>query len=123
MPSLNHLILSTLFAPANSLVQNGINLAFARLLLEKKCNVIFADITLRPEAREVLHQYANRTPRAVFQETDVTEWPQLERLFRVADATFGGVDIVCPGAGVAEPVGVDATDWETLINQISLGIR
>ncbi|KAL8762845.1 MAG: hypothetical protein Q9184_001231 [Pyrenodesmia sp. 2 TL-2023] len=85
---------------------SGINLAFARLLLSKQCNVLFADLALRPEAKEVVvaHSSASRSPaRAVFQETDVREWPQLERMFRTAIEEFGGVDIVCPGAGVYEP--------------------
>jgi 3-hydroxybutyrate dehydrogenase len=43
--------------------------------------------------------------KAAFQETDVTEWKQLERMFSVAETHFGAVDIVVPGAGVYEPVG------------------
>lgn len=42
--------------------------------------------------------------RAVFQKTDVTDWAQLERMFEVAEREFGEIDIVCPGAGVYEPV-------------------
>ncbi|KAL8874592.1 MAG: hypothetical protein Q9174_000119, partial [Haloplaca sp. 1 TL-2023] len=85
---------------------SGINLAFARLLLRKHCNVVFADLALRPEAKEVVdaHSSASRSPaRAVFQETNVREWPQLERMFHTASKEFGGADIVCPGAGVYEP--------------------
>jgi len=43
--------------------------------------------------------------RAIFQKTDVTDWMQLERMFEVAEREFGEIDIVCPGAGVYEPVG------------------
>ncbi|KAL8647507.1 MAG: hypothetical protein Q9210_005520 [Variospora velana] len=85
---------------------SGINLAFARLLLQSQCNVLFADLALRPEAKEVVeaHSSSSRSSaRAVFQETDVREWPQLERMFTVASNEFGEVDIVCPGAGVYEP--------------------
>jgi 3-hydroxybutyrate dehydrogenase len=42
--------------------------------------------------------------RAAFQETDVTEWKQLERMFQTALSHFGDIDIVVPGAGVYEPV-------------------
>lgn len=90
---------------ANSIL--GINLAFARLLLRNQCNVLFADLALRPEAKEVVDAYSSSSrssARAVFQETDVREWPQLERMFIAASKEFGGVDIVCPGAGVYEPV-------------------
>ncbi|MCJ1306274.1 hypothetical protein MMC08_009094, partial [Hypocenomyce scalaris] len=82
---------------------SGINLAFAKLLLAKGCNVIIADITLRSESQAVLDLHSSTTPKAVFQKTDVTEWVQLEKLIAVAEEHFGGFDIVCPGAGVGEP--------------------
>lgn len=82
----------------------GINLCFAKLLLSKGCNVVFADLQLRPEAQEVVDSHQNGSPRAVFQKTDVTQWMQLETLFQVCEKHFGSADIVCPGAGVFEPV-------------------
>ncbi|KAL8857669.1 MAG: hypothetical protein Q9178_005834 [Gyalolechia marmorata] len=84
-----------------------INLAFAHLLLRRQCNVVFADLALRPEAKQIVaaHSSPSRAAgRAVFQQTDVREWPQLERMFHTATKEFGGADIVCPGAGVYEPV-------------------
>ncbi|KAK2013501.1 NAD(P)-binding protein [Colletotrichum eremochloae] len=89
---------------------SGINLAFAAQLLAKGCNVVFADLALRPEAQDVVARHAEATQgkgRAVFQQTDVREWTQLERMFEVADREFHGIDIVCPGAGVYEP------DWSS----------
>jgi 3-hydroxybutyrate dehydrogenase len=85
---------------------SGINLSFAQLLLERGCNVVFADILLRPEAQAVVAQYPLSSPgaKAVFQKTDVADWTQLEKMFEVAIEHFGGADIVCPGAGVYEPV-------------------
>lgn len=82
----------------------GINLCFAKLLLSQGCNVVLADLSLRPESQEVIDAYSKGSPRAVFQQTDVTDWPQLERMFSVAEQRFGSADIVCPGAGVYEPV-------------------
>jgi len=85
----------------------GICLSFAKLLLENGCNVLIADLALRPEAQVVVDKYAAKSSssaRAVFQETDVTDWLQLERMFKVAEQEFGEIDIVCPGAGVFEPV-------------------
>jgi len=82
----------------------GINLCFAKLLLSKGCNVVFADLALRPEAKAVVEAYHTGSPRAIFQQTDVAEWTQLERMFDVAEKEFGAADIVCPGAGVYEPV-------------------
>jgi NAD(P)-dependent dehydrogenase (short-subunit alcohol dehydrogenase family) len=87
---------------------SGINYCFARLLLQKRCNVIFADLALRPEAKELVSQNSSKSkfdcPRAIFQKTDVTDWPQLDETFTVARKEFNGADIVCPGAGVFEPV-------------------
>lgn len=86
---------------------SGINLAFAEQLLEGGCNVLFADLSLRPEAQKVFEKHTKPQPskgRAVFQETDVRDWKQLERMFVKAEAEFGEVHIVCPGAGVYEPV-------------------
>ncbi|KAA8647029.1 hypothetical protein EYZ11_005278 [Aspergillus tanneri] len=85
---------------------SGINLAFAKLLLENGCNVLIADLALRPEANVVVDNYSTPSngPRAVFQETDVTHWKQLEEMFKVAEREFGEIDIVCPGAGIYEPV-------------------
>ena len=86
---------------------SGINFCFAKSLLAKRCNVLFADLALRPEAEELVsnHSNASRSPaRAVFQQTDVRDWQQLERMFHLAKKDFGDIDIVCPGAGVYEPV-------------------
>lgn len=82
---------------------SGICLSFAKLLLQKRCNVVLVDLALRPEAEHLLETYTSGT-RAIFQRTDVTSWSQLRRAFDVAEEQFGGTDIVCPGAGVYEPV-------------------
>ncbi|KAF7902896.1 hypothetical protein EAF00_002798 [Botryotinia globosa] len=84
---------------------SGINFCFAKLLLSKGCNVLIADLALRPEAEELISKYSDssNSPKAVFLKTDVTEWVQLEKMFEVATEQFGGADIVCPGAGVFEP--------------------
>ena len=87
---------------------SGINLAFASLLLSKGCHVIFADLALRPEAQALVEKHDGKkdakAAKAIFVQTDVTEWAQLSRVFEVAEKEFGNVDIVVPGAGVYEPV-------------------
>ena len=86
---------------------SGINLAFAQQLLARDCNVVIADLGLRPEAKELVDSHSSSSSgkgRAVFQQTDVTNWEHLERMFETAEREFGEVDIVCPGAGVYEPV-------------------
>ncbi|KAF4542659.1 Short-chain dehydrogenase/reductase SDR [Lasiodiplodia theobromae] len=85
---------------------SGINLAFARLLLSRNCNVVFADLSLRPEAQALVDEYSTpsaESPRALFVKTDVSSWPALRQLFTATLAAFGDFDIVCPGAGVYEP--------------------
>jgi 3-hydroxybutyrate dehydrogenase len=87
---------------------SGINFSYAQLLLSKGCNVVIADLALRPEAEELLSKYPScgTGAKAVFVETDVADWAQLDRMFEVANQHFGGADIVCPGAGVYEPVSI-----------------
>jgi len=88
---------------------SGINLCFANLLLSRGCNVLFADLALRPEAEEVVKKHTSpkdrNLGRASFQRTDVSKWNQLERMFLIAEDEFGGTgaDIVVPGAGIYEP--------------------
>ncbi|KAJ5470045.1 hypothetical protein N7530_007402 [Penicillium desertorum] len=82
---------------------SGINLSFAKLLVENGCNVLIADLALRPEAQVLADKHKTGSGRVVFQETNVIDWVQLERMFEVAEKEFGEVDIVCPGAGVYEP--------------------
>jgi NAD(P)-dependent dehydrogenase (short-subunit alcohol dehydrogenase family) len=82
----------------------GINLSFAKLLVENGCNVLIADLALRPEAQVLADKHSSGPARVVFQQTNVVDWLQLERMFEVAEKEFGEIDIVCPGAGVYEPV-------------------
>ena len=87
-----------------TLTPQGINLCFAKLLAENGCNVLIADLALRPEAQVLVEKHKSGPGRIVFQETNVIDWIQLERMFEVAEKEFGSIDIVCPGAGVYEPV-------------------
>jgi 3-hydroxybutyrate dehydrogenase len=81
---------------------SGISLAFALRLPEAGCNVVVADLALSSEAK-ALDKYTTSS-KAVFQKTDVTDWAQLDAAFQTALTTFGSLDIVCPGAGLSEPV-------------------
>ncbi|RWA03329.1 hypothetical protein EKO27_g11779 [Xylaria grammica] len=86
---------------------SGINLAFAKLLLQRGCSVAIGDLALRPEAEELLSKYPHTEggpgPSAIFHPTDVTSWPALSSLFEKGLSSFGRIDIIVPGAGVFEP--------------------
>ncbi|KAI6783058.1 15-hydroxyprostaglandin dehydrogenase [NAD(+)]-like protein [Emericellopsis cladophorae] len=85
---------------------SGINLEFARLLLDIGCSVLIADLHCRPEAQSLLDQFppsSSDKPQAVFHKTDVTSWPQLTSLWSTALTHFPSIDIVVPGAGIFEP--------------------
>lgn len=82
----------------------GINLEFARILLKNGANVLIGDLSLRPEAQELVDEYSQGNgPKAIFHKTDVSSWADLNSLFRKGEDEFGTFDIVCPGAGVFEP--------------------
>jgi 3-hydroxybutyrate dehydrogenase len=85
---------------------SGICLAFTKLLLSRNCNVLIADLQLTPEAQEIVDTKNDKseTGRVVFKQTDVTDWKQLQAAFDAALKEFGGLDIVCPGAGIFDPV-------------------
>ena len=75
----------------------GINLAFAKLLLSRNCNVLIGDLGLRPEAQKVVDEHSSKDgskPRAVFVKTNVTIWDDLTNMFEQAEKEFGGADIV-----------------------------
>lgn len=81
---------------------SGINYCFAKLLLSKNCNVVIADLSLRPEAQKLVDTYTN-APKCLFIKTDVAQWSDLTAALALATTTFPTLDIVCPGAGVFEP--------------------
>ena len=75
----------------------GINLCLARLLLERGCSVVIADLSVRPEAEQLLEKYSpdrGELPHAIFVRTDVRIWAELERVFDLTEEKFGGADIV-----------------------------
>jgi 3-hydroxybutyrate dehydrogenase len=78
-------------------------LCFASQLLDRGVNVLIADLALRPEAEQLVQAHSEGSPQAAYLKTDVTSWSDLSHMFEVAHKKFGGIDIVCPGAGVFEP--------------------
>lgn len=93
---------------------SGICFAFTKLLLSRDCNVLIADLKLTPEAEEFItaHQAREGKAKVVFLKTDVTDWKQLQATFDTAIAEFGELDIVCPGAGIFDPVSFSALQFQ-----------
>lgn len=84
---------------------SGIGLELVKKLLGNGCNVVIADLLLRDGAKEVVDN-DHGTAKAIFVETDVTNWKQLQNAFDQAIHVFKRLDIVVPAAGVFEPVSV-----------------
>ncbi len=79
----------------------GISLAFVEKLLDGGCRLAIIDQALSPAAEELLKKHGKS---AIFQKTDVTDWNGLQAAFDATMKAFGRLDIVCPGAGIFEPV-------------------
>jgi len=89
---------------------SGIGHQLTELLLEAGCSVVMADLKLRPEAQETLSKHSSSASsesgslaKAVFHQTDVTNWAQLQSLWDFSLSTFGRVNLVASVAGIYEP--------------------
>lgn len=71
-------------------------MSFTSLLHSKGCKVVIGDLGLTDEAKKLVDSTSGEV---VHKKTDVTDWKQLEELFKFTEETFGAPDIVCPGAG------------------------
>ncbi|KAJ9348321.1 hypothetical protein C8Q69DRAFT_138538 [Paecilomyces variotii] len=94
---------------------SGISHALTKILLQEGCSVVMADLTLRPEAEKTLQDAStvpgiNGKASAIFQQTDVSDWAQLQALFDKAIETYGTVNIVVNGAAIYEPP--SSTFWQ-----------
>jgi NAD(P)-dependent dehydrogenase (short-subunit alcohol dehydrogenase family) len=84
---------------------SGIGHALTEILLVAGCSVVMADIKLRPEAELTLAKYEHPDgpATAMFHQTDLTNWMQINDLWAAALQTFGRLDIVVSVAGIYEP--------------------
>lgn len=85
---------------------SGICLAFTKLLVQNNCNVVIADLKLTKEAEKLLADNSEKAGKGsvTFIETNVTDWKQLEGAFTFALEQTGDLHIICPGAGIFDPV-------------------
>lgn len=81
---------------------SGIGFTFAKKIHATGCKILIADIALHPATSKWIESLDTPTD-VVFQQTDVTDWSQLERAFDVCIQRLGLPTIIVPAAGVFEP--------------------
>ena len=76
------------------------------------CNSIIMDIGLHSTATQWLESLPKTSgPKVYFHKADASNWSELENVFHVYAREIGGVPyVVCPGAGIYEPVGPRSRD-------------
>jgi len=79
---------------------SGIGLETAELFYELGCNVVFVGGRKYPPAN-----VPKDSPRVLLLQCNVASWDSQVDVFTATIAKFGQIDIVCPNAGVAEPIG------------------
>lgn len=80
---------------------SGIGLESSLLFHSLGANVVICDRS-KPSTGVTEASQLLESQRVRFVECDVTQWASLVSAFKIANSTFGGVDIVCVNAGVSE---------------------
>ncbi|KAF3036269.1 hypothetical protein E8E12_000136 [Didymella heteroderae] len=80
----------------------GIGAQTIRTFHAHGCNVVIADLSFAKDAATSLIASLSETSRALFHETDITDWQSMRSLFRTSKERFGQVDIVIANAGLME---------------------
>lgn len=83
----------------------GIGAQTIRTFHAQGCNVVIADLPFARDAAEALISSLPDASRALFHETDITNWETMRSLFRASKERFGQVDIVIANAGLMESKG------------------
>lgn len=80
----------------------GIGAQTIRSFHAQGCNVVIADLPFARNAAESLIYSLSAPDRALFIETDITDWTAMRGLFQATKEKFGQVDIVIANAGLME---------------------
>ncbi|KAJ4329606.1 hypothetical protein N0V87_010719 [Didymella glomerata] len=88
----------------------GIGAQTIRAFHAHGCNVVIADLSFAKDAAESLIASLPEPSRALYHETDITEWQAILGLFRATKEKFGQIDIVIANAGLMESI--DFFDFE-----------
>lgn len=97
---------------------SGLGRALSLALAKRGSKVLLADIDLT-SAEETAQAVIAAGGRAVAQKCDVAKIEEIEKLAELADAEFGGSDLIAnnAGVGVGGPIGdVSLRDWEWIMN-------
>lgn len=97
---------------------NGIGKGLALAFAEKGANVVVAEID-EASGNAVASHIQERGGSALYVQTDVKEEKDIIRLMKVADSTFGKIDILINNAGVSEfksPYELTIDEWDRIIN-------
>jgi len=80
----------------------GIGAQTIRTFHARGCNVVIADLPFAKDAAKILIASLSEPSRALFYETDITDWQAICGLFRTATEKFGQINIVIANAGLME---------------------
>lgn len=83
----------------------GINYAFAEQLLLAGCSVVFADLKLGEEAKDLIAKYPHPSQKegessAIFHRCDQSDWASITDTWEFTLKAFPQIDLLCPGAGI-----------------------
>jgi NAD(P)-dependent dehydrogenase (short-subunit alcohol dehydrogenase family) len=94
---------------------SGIGAAFAEAFIGAGAQVAVVD-----RDTQALAEFSRRFPDAIAQEADVTDEADLADTISFAEASFGGLDVICANAGTGGPAGpletLDAEAWRACVD-------
>lgn len=99
---------------------SGIGRETAFQYAEQGANVVVADVREEPRAADTPthEEIQNDGGEAVFIETDVTDWQDVQRMVNRVLEEYGGIDVLVNNAGIAETAPVEETseeDWQRIM--------
>ena len=80
----------------------GIGAACAEHFARLGCNVVINYLTSETSAKNLQKELSDRGYNVLTVKADVSSKPQVEKMFELADKTFGGVDILINNAGISK---------------------
>lgn len=105
----------------------GIGAATARMAATRGASVVVADVDDEAGVRTVA-EIATSGGRAAYQHCDVTDPDQVRELMRVADETYGGIDVLHNNAGIHEtmlgvPLTIEEMPLDAWDRVVSVNLR